>query len=80
MTHLYKPVKRATRIAAPGSGRPMEIIVTLYPGGTMGLRHKRSRNEYELPLSTIYLYAVDAEARRLKAERKGAKRQVRACR
>lgn len=74
MTILHKPVKRSTRIAAPGSGRPMDIIVTLYPGGMIGLRHKGSRTEYEYPLTTLYLYAVDAAVKRKKAERKAKKK------
>ena len=74
MTQLRKPVKRSLSLVGKGSWR-REIIVTLYPGGVIGLRDKGRRREYTLPLATVYMLAAEAEARRILAERK-AKRKA----
>jgi len=44
------------------SGHPENIIVTLYPGGTIGFRHPRSRKDYLLDLRSAYLLAATREA------------------
>ena len=70
-TALEKPVARKT--SAPHRGRQM--IVTLYPGDVIGVRHLRTRKEYQLPLAWIFDMAVKAEVNRQRAER--AKKRTR---
>jgi len=71
MTPLKKPLRRQVHLAPRGgSGTHLEVIITLYPGGMIGLRDKGRRKEYTLPLTMIYCLAAEAEARRMIAERK----------
>lgn len=63
MTSLTKPVRRM----ATGIIRE-ELVITLYPT-RIGIRAKRTRLEYTLPLATVYRLAIDAaqtERRRLR--------------
>jgi len=73
MTRLHKAVKRTVALVPKGGGARLEVVVTLYPGGVIGLRDKGRRKEYTLPLATVYYLAADAEARRIMAERKANK-------
>jgi len=77
MTTLHKPVKRSVQLIPKGGGSRLEVVVTLYPGGVIGLRDKGRRKEYTLPLSTVYYLAAEAEARRIMAERKAARKEKR---
>jgi len=77
MTSLHKPVKRTLDLPLKGSSRTRAIIVTLYPGGVIGLRDKGRRREYTLPLTTVYALAAEAEARSVMAERKAARKAAR---
>lgn len=54
------------------SGHPENMIVTLYPGGTIGFRHPRSRKDYLLDLRSAYLLAATREANHLRATRHSA--------
>lgn len=64
-TVLNRPVTRKTTM--PHRGRQM--VVTMYPGDVIGVRHERRRKEYQVPLSWVYDMAVKAEVMRQKAER-----------
>lgn len=59
MTDLNKPLSRRTRASVPHGVKP-EIIVTLYPGGTIGLREsgRRKSAEYCLDVGALYVRAV----------------------
>lgn len=46
-----------------------QVIVALYPNGTIGFRAKRSRHEYRLSLTTAYHLAVNAEVEAEKREK-----------
>ena len=70
-TALERPVSRKT--AAPHRGR--QLIVTLYPGDVIGVRHLRRRKEYQIPLAWVYDTAVKAEVLRQRAE-KAARRKA----
>lgn len=52
------------------SGHPENLIITLYPGGTLGFRHPRSRKEYLLDLRSAYFLAATREADHLRATRR----------
>ncbi len=74
MTDLNKPVTRRTRAIVPHGVKP-EIVVTLYPGGTMGLREagRRRKHEYCLDIGKLYVRAVE-NAIATKRMEKGKKR------
>lgn len=59
MTNLLKPISRRTRAAVPHGVKP-ELVVTLYPGGTIGLREsgRRKSAEYCLDIGALYVRAV----------------------
>lgn len=63
--------KRLTRVIPLElkRGQPEPIIVTLYPGSTLGFRHPRSRKEYLLDLRSAYLLAASREADQFRANR-----------
>jgi hypothetical protein len=76
MTHLHKPVARRIHLAPRGGrGNAIDVVVTLYPGGVIGLRDKGRRREYTLPLTTVYYLAAEAEAKRIMAERKAKRKE-----
>jgi len=62
MTDLNKAVTRRTRANVPHGVKP-EIVVTLYPGGTIGLREtgRRRKHEYCLDIGRLYVRAVQAK-------------------
>lgn len=62
MTLLSKPVRRRTAWAAPHGVAP-EVVITLYPGGMIGLREVRRRKEVVLSASSLYTRALMAEQR-----------------
>ena len=70
-TRLTRPVRRTTQVIVE---RRRQLVVTLYPRGTIGVRASRLRTEYELPLDAIYELAVRAHVARRKAE-SGARRR-----
>lgn len=69
MTQLRRPVRREIN----GVLRE-DLIVTLYPGAVIGIRAKRTRREYQLPLVTVYRLAIDAALERTRLERATARR------
>ena len=73
MTDLKKPVRRSTHAVVPYGVSP-RIVVTLYPGGFIGLREHKRRREYQLGLGSLYVQAVGAEARREREEKKRGRR------
>ncbi|MBI3981187.1 hypothetical protein HY345_04270 [Candidatus Microgenomates bacterium] len=74
MTDLKKPLKRKTRIA-PIHGLKDEIVVTLYPGGTIGLREAKHRREYTLSIGFLYQEAIRAAVIAEKRLKKMAKKK-----
>lgn len=75
MTKLTKPVRRTTHANVPYGVTP-QIVVTLYPGGIIGLREQRHRREYTLGIGTLYVQAMLAQTRIERAERKKMKKQA----
>jgi len=59
-----KPVVRELEIIRDNRTKARkcdQVMVALYPNGTIGFRAKHSRREYRLPLSTAYNLAVRSE-------------------
>jgi hypothetical protein len=57
-TPLLKPVTRITT----SEHRGKKMVVTLQPGDTVRIRHERSRDFYEVPLSWVYDAGAKAQA------------------
>lgn len=68
MTSLSKPVRRSTPWRAPHGVAPV-VVITLYPGGIIGLREQRRRKEVKVEAATIYTRALLAEQRAVKGRR-----------
>jgi len=72
MTKLTKPVRRTAHLNVAHGIKP-DIVVTLYPGGILGLRESGRRQEYRVALAALMERAVidDAEqARRTRKQRR----------
>jgi hypothetical protein len=76
MTELNKPVCRRTCSMFAHYGR--RIVVVLEPGDLLAMRLERTRLVYRATLANVYrqlaLWAVEAEARRQREERKARRR------
>ncbi len=72
-TALTKRVKRRTE--APHRGR--RLVVTLYPGDMIGLRHERCRTEELVSLAGVYDFAVKARVAAELWKRREARRAKR---
>lgn len=68
MTALRAPVRRT--VALP-RGR---VTVALLPEGLIAFREHRRRRWYALPLSSVFLRAVDAAVQADKSARRAARR------
>jgi hypothetical protein len=78
MTDLTKPVRRVARNVIHTHGIRPDVVVTLYPGGVLGLREHGRRKEYSIPLDAVLTLAIRREVeetRRLKGttRRRGAR-------
>jgi hypothetical protein len=60
MTILKKPVSRRTETRV--SHAIAALVITLYPGGLIGIREARRRKEIKLDAGQLYLAAVAQEA------------------
>lgn len=60
-TELKKPVKRQTTHAVDNRRK---VVVTLYPGDTIGFRLHRTRTEYVTSIAACYCMAVAQEVAR----------------
>lgn len=63
LTSSDKPTRRRVTARVPHGVTP-QLIVTIYPGGIIGLRENRRRKEYQLDCGTLYVAAIRAELRR----------------
>ena len=72
ITELTKRVQRQVLSIDRG------LIVTLFPGGVLGLRPKRTKRQYTIHLQTCYQLAVlqfqNEKKRQKAAERKAARK------
>lgn len=78
MTPLNTKVVRKTDVMVRDGGKLRDLIVTIYPGGTLGLRPSKTRREEFISLIACYDKAVKNRIfteRRLKLEAKKARKQ-----
>jgi hypothetical protein len=68
VTKLNTPVRRSV----PGLTR-RDLIITLYPGGVIGIRESRCKKEYTLPLMSCYRLAIEADRAAAKREKQRLK-------
>lgn len=69
-TELKKAVRRAvTGIDIERRG----IVITLYPSNYIGLRARRTRKEFTIPIATVYCLAAERTIAAEKAAKKKAK-------
>ena len=74
MTDLSKPVRRVARGVVQTHGLRPDVVVTLYPGGVLGIRELKRRKEWTIPLEAVLTLAIRKEADRVRLEKKAAKR------
>ncbi len=75
MTTLTKPVRRSTTWRAPHGVKP-SVVITLYPGGVIGLREHQRRKEVRVDAATVYTRALLSEQRAARASRRRGRRQA----
>ena len=71
-TLATKPVRRRTTWRAPHVAP--QVVISIYPDGTVGLREVRRRREILVDAATIYTRALLDEARKARQERKRARK------
>lgn len=64
MTRLNKPVRRVTQHRS--SHAIGQLVITLYPGGIIGIRESRRRKEFTMDAAKLYMRAVMEERRNKK--------------
>ena len=62
MIRLSRPVRRTTTSGPVPHGVKSEMVITLYPGGLIGLRELGRRREYTISAGVLYARLVGAEA------------------
>lgn len=78
MTPLNTKVRRKTTVTVRDGGKTRDLIVTIYPGGTLGLRPWMTRREEFISLAACYDKAVKNRVlteRREKLEAKKARKK-----
>lgn len=78
MTPLNTKVVRKTDVVVRDGGKLRDLIVTIYPGGTLGLRPSKTRREEVISLAACYDKAVKnriLKAQREKLEAKKARKR-----
>ena len=78
MTNLDKPVTRKSHVIVRDRGKVRQLVVTINPNGTLGLRPLGTRKAEIITLDSCYSLAVKqrvAKERAEKAAQKKAKRK-----
>lgn len=77
MTDLKKKVSRRDDGAiVRDRGKLRRLIVTLYPGGTIGLRPEKTRKEEIISFAGVYHAAVKARVMKEQAEKREAAKKA----
>lgn len=71
MTKLNRAVRRTTRVGDVPHGVRNDLVITLYPGGVIGLREHRRRREFQVSAGTLYTRLVNAEVLKARRVKKG---------
>lgn len=77
MRHLTKKVTIMTDALQREAGKLRQIVVTIYPGGTFGLRLAKTRREECITLGACYEHAVKIRVRRERILKDKAKKERR---
>ena len=70
MTDLLKQVKRRTNATIRDDGKSRRLVVTLYPGGVIGLRPEKTRREELISVEAAWSQAVKMRVARERAEKR----------
>jgi len=74
MTPLTKSVTRKSHTVIRDRGRVRELVVTLYPNYTIGLRPHKTRQEEVTTLDAVYSLAVKQRVAKERAEKLAKKK------
>ena len=74
MTKLTKPVRRITDSTIRDCGKVRNLIVTLYPNDTIGLRPAKTRREEIVSLESCYGLGVKQRVAAERAEKLAKKK------
>jgi len=75
MTSLTKPITRRTDNEIRDGSRRRPLVITLYPGGIVGLRPSKTRREEIITIEAIYSLAVKQRVAKERAEKKAARKR-----
>lgn len=70
MTALTKAVTRKTETTVRDRGKRRALVITLYPGGVVGLRPAKTRHEEIVSVEAVYDLAVRMRVAKEKAEKR----------
>lgn len=78
MTRLKRPVRRQLENTVRDGSKTRELVLTLYPGGVIGLRPSKTRREELLTAEAAWSLAVKQRVAKERAEKKARKQQKKA--
>ena len=73
MTFLHKPVTRRTDNEIRDGAKRRRLVVTIYPGGVIGLRPEKTRREELLSVESAYSLAVKQRVAKERADKAATK-------
>lgn len=73
MTPLNKPIRRRSEELIRDGSKYRRVIVSVYPGGYIGLRMEKCRTEETISIKAAYEMAVRSRVAREKEEKRKAK-------
>lgn len=75
MTTLNKPVTRKAKTTPAAHGVRAELVISLHPGGIIGIREagRRSKSEVCFEAARLYVDGIRAKAAAIRAEKRKAK-------
>lgn len=77
MTDLNKLVKRRTDTVVRDTGKSRRLVVTLYPGGVIGLRPEKTRREEIISVEAAWSAAVKMRVAKERSEKQTARKAKR---
>jgi hypothetical protein len=74
MTDLLKSVKRRTNSTVRDEGKVRRLVITLYPGGVIGLRPEKTRREELLSVEAACATAVKIRVAQERTQKKARRK------
>jgi hypothetical protein len=74
MTDLLKSVKRRTNSTVRDEGKVRRLVITLYPGGVIGLRPEKTRREELLSVEAAWATAVKIRVAQERTQKKARRK------